>query len=241
MNTWLRVFRRSIVLLFLIAGPLAPRLSASSVVAYSFSGVISSVSTEATEKTGVVVGDTITGSFSYDSTQAGNTSTGLFTFTGSSKAHTMTFKIFNAMGQQVFTDSYSGNATAYYAAQVGFNSSVGGTGQPAETLNLMGDTIYKQGLGISGPGPPPAFDLSLYDPKVTTKPGSFPLPTTSTVTSFVVNNQQPPFTPTLAWDPDGQSFTAVITTFSLVPEPSGFILGAVAMVMCTVGCLIARR
>jgi len=241
MNTGVQVFRRSTLIVFLVAGPLAPRLSAGSVIAYNFSGVIESVSTLATQKTGVVVGDTITGTFTYDSTQAGNPTTGLFTFTGSSKVHTMTFKIYNSMGQQVFTDSYSGNHSAYYAAQVGFNSSVGGSGRAAETLDLMGDTIYKQGLGITGPGPPPAFDLSLYNPNVTTRPNSFPLPTPTTITSFVASNQQTPFTPELNWDPAGQYFTASISQFSQAPEPSSLILGTVAMVMCAVGCLIARR
>jgi len=235
-----RVFLQSALLLSLVAGPLVPRLSAASIVAYSFSGVIESVSAAATAATGVVVNDTITGSFAYDPTQTGSATTGLFKFTGSSKVHTMTFKIFNSGGSQVFTDSYSGNVSAYYAGQVGFNSSVLGSGKAAETLNLMGDTIYKQGLGISGPGSP-AFDLSLYNRNVTTKPASFPLPTATTITSFVANNQQLPFTPTLNWDPDGQSFTANINQFSSVPEPSSLILGAVAMATCTAGFLISRR
>jgi len=213
-------------------------------VAYSFSGTIVTVSQQATQKTGVIVGDTITGSFSYDASQTGNPTTGLFTFTGSSKVHSMSFKIFNALGQQVFTDSYSNNSSAYYAGQVGFNSSVGGSGKPAETLDLMGDTIYKQGLGITGPGPPPGFDITLYNPSITTKPNSFPLPTASTITSFVANNQQAPLTPTLKWDPPDLSFTAAITQFTnqgTIPEPSSFILGALAIVTCALGCRIARR
>jgi len=241
MNVWVKVLRGSTVLLVLVAGPLVPRLSAGSIVQYTFAGVIGTVSQAATTATGVVQGDTMTGSFTYDPAEAGSPSTGLFTFTGSSKAHSLSFKIFNSSGGQVFTDSYSGNVTAYYAAQVGFNSSVGGSGKPAETLDLTGDTIYKQGKGISGPGPPPAFDLTLYDPLVTTKPAGFPLPTVTTITSFVANNAQPPFTPTLAWDPDGESFVATITQFQTIPEPSSLILGAVAMVICTVGCVIARR
>jgi hypothetical protein len=243
MKVWLPVFRSSIAFLLLVIGPIVPRLSAGSVVSYGFSGAITSVSQAATNATGVVVGDTISGSFAYDSTQTGSATTGTYTFTGSSKVHSMSFKIFNAAGQQVFSDSYSGNVSAYYAAQLAFNSSVGGSGKPAETLDLKGDTVYKQGLGITGPNPP-AFDLTLYNPNVTTKPASFPLPTTSTITGFVANNQQPPFQPTLMWDPPDQTFTAVITEFtdlSGIPEPSSFLLGAVAVAVGVAGCVLRRR
>jgi hypothetical protein len=241
MRTRVPLSVRLTVFALLVAGPVVPGLSAGTIVSYNFSGAIEEVSQAMTNATGVVVGDTITGTFSYDSSQTGNLSTGLFTFTGSTKIHTMTFKIFNSLGQQVFTDSYSGNRTAYYAAQLGFNSSVGGSGHPAETLDLMGDTIYKQGLGVTGPGPPPAFDLTLYNPSVTTPPSSFPLPNVTTIRSFVGNNVQAPFTPALNWDPDGQSFYAPLTRFSPAPEPSSLVLGAAAMVMCTLGWLITRR
>jgi len=214
----------------LLAGPLVPELSAG-IVAVSYGGTITSVSTAATTATGVVVGDTITGSFSYDSTQTG--SAGDFKFTGSSKTHTMTFKIFNSSDQQVFTDSYSGNVSAYYFAKVAFSSTSG------TTLDLEGDTIYKQGLGITGPGPPPAFDLTLFNP---TNGGGFsasnlPLPTTTTISNFIKT------TAILEWDPADQSFGAVITEFNdqTVPEPSGLVLAIVAMVTWTVGFSISRR
>jgi hypothetical protein len=241
MNVWAKGLRRSTVFLILVAGPLVPRVSASSVLAYSYSGVVGTVSAAMTAATGVIVGDTITGSFSYDSSQTGSATTGLYTFTGSSKVHTMTFKIFNAAGAQVFTDSYSGNATAYYAAQVSYSASVGGSGQAGEIVNLMGDTIYKQGFGITGPGPPPAFDLTLYNPHVTSKPSTFPLPSASSITSYVGNNQQAPFTPVLNWDPDGQSFSAPIYSFQAIPEPSSLAMGVVAIVICTLAGLIVRR
>src|SRR5262249_38251861 len=129
-------------------------------VAITFSGTIQTVSQAATTKTGVLVDDTITGSFAYDTTQSGSISTGLFTFTGSSKIHSQSFKIFDKTTKlQVFSDVYSGNSTAYYAAQLKYISAQSGT-----TLDLKGDTTYKQGLGVTGPGPPPAFDLTMSNP-----------------------------------------------------------------------------
>jgi hypothetical protein len=222
-----RAFIPSALLMSLMAGPLVPELSAATLVIENYSGRIVSVSAAATEATGVIVGDTITGSFSYDSTQTG--SSGSFTFTGSSKAHTMAFKIFNSSNQQVFTDSYSGNVSAYYLAKLTYISSTAGT-----TLDLKGDTVYKQGLGVTGPGPPPAFDLTLSNPN---NGGGYtashlPLPTPSTISNFISSPG------TLAWDPDGQSFVADIY---MVPEPSSLILAILALVTCTAGFLVSRQ
>ena len=222
-----RAFIPSALLMSLVAGPLVPELSAATIVIENYSGTIRSVSEAATEATGVIVGDTITGSFSFDSTQTG--SNGSFTFTGSSKAHTMAFKIFNSSNQQVFTDSYSGNVNAYYFAKLTYISSTAGT-----TLDLKGDTVYKQGLGVTGPGPPPAFDLTLNNP---TNGGGYtashlPLPTPSTISNFISSPG------TLAWDPDGQSFVADIY---MVPEPSSLILAILALVTCTAGFLVSRQ
>jgi hypothetical protein len=225
-----RAFLQSTLLLSLVAGPLLPELSAG-IISYSFSGRIIEVSQAATDATKVVVGNTITGAFAYDPTQAG--SAGNFTFTGSSKIHTMTFKIFDSAGTQVFTDSYSGNATAYYFNKVAFSSTTG------TTLDIKGDTVYKQGLGVTGPGPPPAFDLALFNP---TNAGGFsatnlPLPTSTTITNFVKT------TGTLDWDPSGQSFGADITSFNdqTVPEPTSLVMAVLAILTCTAGCLISRR
>jgi hypothetical protein len=200
-----------------------PELCAG-IVAVNYSGTIVSVSAAATAATGVVVNDTITGSFSYDSTQTG--SNGSFTFTGSSKTHTMSFKIFNSLNQQIFTDSYSGNVTAYYAALLTFSSTKG------TTLDLKGDTVYKQGLGVTGPGPPPAFDITLFNP---TNGGGYtatnlPLPTTTTIANFQKS------TATLTWDPAGQTFKALLS----VPEPSSLVLAIVAMTTCAGGFLASR-
>jgi hypothetical protein len=181
-----------------------------------------------------MVGYTISGSFSYDSTQTGNINTGIYTFTGSSKIHTMTFKIFDANKNQVFTDSYSGNSTAYYQAKVA-SSIANGT-----TLDMLGDTIYKQGLGVTGPGPPPAFDLTLFNPTNGGgfNPNNLPLPTTTTIANFIKT------TGALHWDPEDQAFDAVITAFNghqVVPEPSSIAMSVIAIVTCSAGFRVCRR
>jgi hypothetical protein len=210
-------------------GPL--RTVAAANVAYNFSGRIQTVSQAATNATGVVVGDTITGSFVYDPTQTGSITTGLYTFTGSSKIHTFTFKIFDpTTGSQVFTDSYSGNASAYYAAQLAFSSTAG------TTLDLLGDTIYKQGLGITGPSIP-AFDLRLFNP---TNAGGYtathlPLPDTTLIRNFTPN------TGLLTWDPPDQTFTATVEFEEIVPEPASLVTGLLGLLTSTAGCWIFRR
>src|SRR5271157_2267198 len=94
-----RAFLPSALLMSLLAGPLVPELSAG-IVTVSYGGTIMSVSAAATAATKVVVGDTITGSFSYDSSEVAS-SAGDYPFTGSSKVHTMSFKIFNSSDEQV--------------------------------------------------------------------------------------------------------------------------------------------
>jgi hypothetical protein len=237
MKIRVRALVRASLLLSVIAGPLIPKLSAGTIVAYSFAGTISTVSPEAMSATGVMENYYITGTFSYDSSQIG--SAGLYTFTGSSKVHTLAFTIYtnSAKTTQVFTDKYSGNSTAYFAAKVTYNSS--GT-----TLALMGDSIYKQGLGYThalDPTQPPAFDLVLTNLKNAGgyTPTNLPLPTVTTAANFVA-------TPgLLSWDPPPmQTFTADITHFAPglngVPEPSSLILGSLGMASCAVCVLISR-
>lgn len=227
-------FAGTTLALSLAIGPFIGPATAGT-VAVSFSGTIQTVSQQATAATGVVMGDTITGSFAYDSTQSGSVTTGLFTFTGSSKIHSMSFKIFDkTTGVQVFSDVYSGNNTAYYAAQLKFISAQSGT-----TLDLKGDTTYKQGLGVTGPGPPPAFDLKMFNP---TNGGGYsatnlPLPSTTTIANFIKTTGQ------LNWDPVDQTFSAFITEFNgqAVPEPSGLLLGLISILTCAGGYAVARR
>jgi hypothetical protein len=219
------------LLSLLAAGTLVPQAIASStVVNYAYSGKIISTANVPS----VVVGDTITGTFSYDSTQSGNATTGNFTFTGSSKAHTFTLKIFNSSNQQVFSDSYSGNSTAYYFGQVAYVSS------SLTNFNIEGDTVYKQGLGITKQNGDIAFNLALSD---TSGAGGFtptnqPLPTITTIKDFVSN------TGLLTWDPPNQTFMAQITSFSdlnSVPEPSTGMLWCLAIGVCALASVILRH
>jgi hypothetical protein len=230
-----RVLVQATALCILAAGFGAPR-SLAGTISFKFAGTITSVSPAATTATGVVTNDTITGTFAYDPTQTGSSTTGVYTYTGSSKVHSFTFNIFNAAGAQVFSDKYSGNTTAFYELLVTYTNSANGT-----TLQLMGDTIYKQGHGVTGPGPPPApaFDLTLFNPKNIgySAGGPLPLPTSTTINNFVATTGQ------LAWDPDDQSFTASIPIFInlSIPEPSSLILGTIALGVCAASLLVSRR
>jgi hypothetical protein len=209
--------------------------SGSTIVAYSFSGTLKTV----TGLTGAVAGDPISGSFAYDSSQTG--SGGSYTFTGSSKVHTFTFYIYNMSGQQIFHDSYTGDATVatggYYAGILTYGStSSGGT-----NFSLEGDTItkYDGGLGTTGT----AFDLTLNN---STNAGGYtstnlPLPTSSTIQDFNLNSGL------LTWDPTTPQGTLYFMTNSLiltptgVPEPSSLVIAVLGLSTCGVGSLFARR
>jgi hypothetical protein len=234
MNTGARTFLLLTVLLSSVAGPSVQDVAAGT-VSVSYSGKIVSVSSAATTATGVVVGDTITGSFVFDSTQSGSATTGLFTFTDSAKIHNFSLKIFNPSGTQQFSDSFTGrNAPPadYYAIQLAFSSTSG------TTFRLMGDTVYKQGLGVTHSGGGVAYDLKISNP---TNAGGYsatnlPLPNTTTIANFSKTTAE------LHWDPDGQEFISIITSLKLqsVPEPSSLALAIVALATCTGGFLWRR-
>jgi hypothetical protein len=230
-----RAFLLSTLLIALAGGPWIPASSAAT-IADTFTGTIQTVSPAATTATGVVAGDRISGSFAYDSTQTGGS--GLWTFTGSSKVHSFTFSIFDSSNNRIFNDSYSGNTTAYYAIKVayGITNSPLYPGISGTQMDIMGDTIYKQGLGITGPGPPPAFDLTLFDPGNAGNPPSNQLPDSSAsgIQNFVVNAGF------VSWDPPAQTFTANVAFPEAVPEPSGLVLGIIGILTCTVGFVLIR-
>jgi hypothetical protein len=144
------------------------------IVTVSFSGTLTSLSAYGKMANGgaLAVGDTVTGALTYDSSQFG--SAGIYTFTGSSKAHALSVKFFNSSGQQLFSDSYSGGATAYYSIHVAQHA-------PGATLTVLCDTIYKTGLGQSGPANP-AIVVTLTTTQ--TWPTSNPLPTPTTIAQF---------------------------------------------------------
>jgi hypothetical protein len=144
-------------------------------------------------------------------------------------------RIFNSGGGQQFSDSFTGNTSPpadYYAIKLTYHST--GT-----TMDIMGDTVYKQGLGVTGPGPPPAYDLTLTNPTNAGgyTPTNLPLPNATTINNFFVTAGH------LGWDPDGQSFDAIITEFNgqAVPEPSSIVMGSLAIVACAAGTFFRRR
>jgi hypothetical protein len=227
--------------LLLVVGPLCPAVSAASVVAYSYAGTLVNVSPAAESALGVANGDYVAGTFSYDSSQTGTA--GVYTYTGSSKVHTFKLTVFtnSSMTTQLFTDAYSGNITAFYRNVVAFSSTTG------TTLTIEGDTIYKQGLGITGPSNP-AFQVVLPNP---TNAGGFsatnlPNPTTTLIKNFLnINNG-----PKIFWDPvtpqgGTQSFQVDITQFAQglngVPEPSSAVLAGFGMAACGAGVVVSRR
>jgi hypothetical protein len=236
-------------LLLLLSGPFVPTVSAAStIVAYSYAGTLKSVSAMAQlpppTGLGISPGDFISGTFSYDSSLTG--SGGVYNYTGmTSKNHTFKFFVFtnSSMTTQLFTDSYSGNVSAFFENKV----VSAGVNQLA-TLSLLGDTIFKSAKGISGPTTP-AFNLTLNNP---TGAGGFspmflPNPSPTQIKSFVATNA------TLVWDPEVSlggsvfplSFTATITQFvpglNGVPEPSSVVLAGLGMTACGAGVVVSRR
>jgi len=228
MGTAVRVLRCALLLLFFAAGPMMPALVAGT-VSVDFSGTIQSVLNPG--NTNVAVGDTISGNFTYDSTQSG--SGGFYQFMGSPLAHNFTFTVSDSGGSQVFTDYYTGNFNAYYGINViyGYTSNPQYPGKNGTELDIAGDTLYMQGQGVS-----PGFDLALFNPgNVGTSPSN-PLPDLAGIANFV---SQDAF---LNWgNPGVQSFGAVISFQAAVPEPSSLLLGALGLLTCTIGFSATRR
>jgi PEP-CTERM motif len=236
------IFLQTSAMLLVLCGSLCPAAYAgSTVVAYSYAGTLENVSTAAAEALGVANGDYATGTFSYDSAQTG--SGGSYTYTGSSKVHTFAVKIYtnSSMTTQLFSDLYSGNVSAFYRNQLTFSSTTG------TTLTIAGDTIYKSGLGISGPTSP-AFQLILPNP---TNAGGFtatnlPNPNPTLIKNFLnISNH-----PVIDWDPvtpqgTMQSFQVDIKEFvpglNGVPEPSSVVLAGFGVAACGAGVVVSRR
>jgi hypothetical protein len=231
----MRVWARALLPAWALAvalGPGCPTVSAA-IVAYNFSGGIISISPLAQAKTGVVVNDTITGSFAYDSALPG--SNGVYTYTGKTNVHSMTFKIFDSKNAQVFTDNYTGNVSAYYAIKVQYNISNPNYVGLGTQMDIMGDTLYKQGLGMTGPNPP-AFDLTLFNVGNKGTTSANKLPDATLIKNFDLNRAF------FTWDPPDQTFTAQIRLFQgPLPEPSGLVLGTFGIATSALGFLMFGR
>ncbi len=141
-----------------------------SIVNVSYSGPIASVSNPAT---GVQVGDTITGTASYDPSQVG--SVGHYNFTGSSKAHTFAFKVYRA-GVQVFSDLFAGLSTSPYTIDVRYNVSVGGV--LGTTFELKGPCSSQQ----------ETLDLTLFDAGNVGQTSADALPTSADIANFAFSS-----------------------------------------------------
>ncbi len=114
-------------------------------VTLSFSGTVASVSNATS---GVLVGDSISGSVVYDQTQAGTA--GNYVFTGSGKVHTFNWTATRS-GVQVFADSFMTGPTSPFTITVRFNVQVGG---------VYGTTLEVKAPGLSGKT---ALDLVMFD------------------------------------------------------------------------------
>ncbi len=140
-----------------------------SVVNFGFSGTVTAVSDPTS---GIVVGDTITGTVSYDSTQTG--SAGLYNFTSSSKVHLWTLKAFH-LGVQVKSDSFAGG-THSYMIQIVYNVNVGG---------VMGTTMEVKGPGTSQQT---NLDLAMFDAGNTGQTSADALPTSTDIANFATSS-----------------------------------------------------
>jgi hypothetical protein len=87
----------------------------------------------------ILVGDSIQGSISYDSTQLG--SAGVYTFTGSAKTHTFSFKDYRN-SVLITSDAYAGLATSLYQITMSIVNSV-------TQMNVKGVTLAGRTVAIS--------------------------------------------------------------------------------------------
>jgi hypothetical protein len=170
----------------------------------------------------VKAGDSLTGSFSYNSAQTG--SNGVFSFTG--PIQTFLYSISTpGFNPALFSDQFSGSPAT-------FTITIKDTGSKGATFDVHALTI---GGSQSTKGAGGFVDL---------------LFTSATYTGHALPQSQSAFdsafantAATLTWDPDGTSFTATIFLIDgqYVPEPSSLGLAIVAMMVCTGGFWIRRR
>jgi hypothetical protein len=84
----------------------------------------------------ILVGDSVQGSVSYDSTQAG--SAGVYTFTGSTKTHTFNFKDYRG-GALITSDAYAGLSSSLYQIIMSIVNNV--TQMQVKGVTLAGRTV----------------------------------------------------------------------------------------------------
>lgn len=221
------------------------------IVTVVFSGTLQSASNV---PNGVAAGDTITGTVAYNTAQSETGNSGLYTFTGSSNTHAFSFQIYppnttvanQTEANRLYSDSYSGESTSPFKAQVSYSSTAG------PSVTISGDT------GAANTG---TFSLKLTDPTNTVPSGTsaysatnLSLPTTTVMQHFVTTQATLAYTDGFLaqltdfqiYDnySDGPSFYGPtgppVFTFS-VPEPSGLLLAIIGTLTSAVGYSIARR
>jgi hypothetical protein len=129
--------------------------SSLSVVSFNFTASVTSSGDSV-----ILVGDSVQGSVSYDSTQSG--SAGVYTFTGSSKAHTFSFKDYRG-GVQITSDAYAGHPTSLYQIIMSIVNNV--TQMEVTGVTLAGRTVgmyftANSNLGTTLPTSLTNFDTS---------------------------------------------------------------------------------
>ena len=213
-----RAFLPSTLLLSFVAGPFIPSAPAGNVV-HLFGGNVDPPAAGITLPGNVVTGDVLNGSFGYNPLQSG--SGGFYNFTGS-PGQSISFIVVTPGFSPPFSDLYQNGS---YTITVTDAKS-----GPGATLDIHADTIFTKPNTTTGT----AFvDLILNSSTYT----GLALPNATTITSFLTSPG------TLMWDPDPLGLTATITSFDgqAVPEPSSWLMGIVAVLICTVGFLISRR
>jgi len=168
------------------------------------------------------------------------------------------------LASQVYTDSFTGNTgppADYYAIQITYHAA--GPYPAGSTMNVMSDSVAFQSQPFSKTGVP-AINLSLTNPTngydatsgVYTS-SNLPLPDQTTLSNDFSSyasgtpgyggKTQGLFT----YDPDGTSILADVDytwnpnlqgqpTF-MIPEPSGLVMGLLAIAVCTAGFSVSRR
>jgi len=212
---------------------LIPRAVGGGTVAVSFAGTVNPPAQGITLPGNVLPGDTLSGSFSYNSGQLGTL--GTYNFTNSTPVASLLF-IVQTPGYtpSQFSDVYNAGPTKTYTITITDAKS-----GPGATLDIhaltAGSTINK----------PNAFVEVILTSTTYTGKLALPTPigttdTTTDISSFLT-------TPgLLKWDPDGTGLTATLTQFDgfnvqSIPEPSSLLLAGIALATCTAGFLIARR
>ncbi len=220
MTTRERVFLRSTLLATLMVGLFVPDASAGSVT-ITFGGVVTGPGTGATLPSNssgnpVLVGDTISGYFTYNSAAAGN---GTYVMAGTGQTLLFSIPVAN---NTTFSDS-NNNTSPNNVYQIVTT----GTGKGA-ALNMSADMVTAGGK----PAGATTIDL-IFTSTNAAYTGGLPATGAAFLSDFSQNAK-------FFWDPGGSGIGGNINMLG-VPEPSSFILMSVAIATLGTGVAISRR